>query len=726
MLYLTNINLNKNELQNAVIQNLAAAPSNAKSGQIYYDNSSSKLWYYNGTTWKPVGATYTLTDSTGSVVTGLSADGDVNATNVVSLTLDGYVPVSDGYVNTGDSLATAFFALDTAVKNAVAGGGEVNQNAYSNIKVGSTTLAANAKTDTIELAAGANITLTPAAASGNNPKKVTIGLSNVLLAQNTSSSKWEFTDADSGHSYIQLNSDGILLSSDEGPHIKIDDGLSGNITIQTSGDDNEGDIKLVTTNGKALYNGVEIATVNDIPASADKLTTARKIDGVAFDGTADITHYGTCSTAAATVAKTVSITGFNLVTGARALVRFTTTNTGAVASLTLNVNGTGAKSIKYRNGNLPSAGTLAANRTYEFVYDGTNYQLLGDLDTDTHYTSHLYVGAQSTNTNAAVTNPYLKLYDNTTARESHQIKGSGATSVASDASGNITISTDLSDYVHRSSLENTLQGYDDDHTGSSSLVLSSGVTISGDTGVTIKTTEGDANIVLAPDGDGSVYIGAIGDGNEVATQGWVDGQGYQNASQVQALIAGSEHLKYKVVAALPTTNIDTHTIYLVPKSGTAGTDEKDEYMYIDNKWELIGSNRVDLSNYLTKDGDGKDVKVSALGTSSSRTKLAANDTLSTAFGKLNKWYDSLSTAAWSGSYNDLSNKPTLLKSATGTLATTATTTDVTYTGTFLSATARDSSTGEVVMTEVTVGTNKTTFSTAAKPSHNLTLTVIYV
>lgn len=724
MLYLTNINLNKNELQNAVIQNLAAAPSNAKSGQIYYDNSSSKLWYYNGTTWKPVGATYTLTDSTGSVVTGLNADGEVNATNVVSLTLDGYVPVSDGYVNTGDSLATAFFALDTAVKNAVAGGGEVNQNAYSNIKVGSTTLAANAKTDTIELAAGANITLTPAAASGSNPKKVTIGLSNVLLAQNTSSSKWELTGEESSKSYIQLNDNGILLSSAEGPSIKIDDGLTGDITIQTSGDDDEGDIKLVTTNGKALYNGVEIATVNDIPASADKLTTARKIDGVAFDGTADITHYGTCSTAAATVAKTVSITGFNLVTGARALVRFTTTNTGAVASLTLNVNGTGAKSIKYRNGNLPSASTLSANRTYEFVYDGTNYQLVGDLES--HYTTHLYVGAQGTSTNAAVTNPYLKLYDNTTARDSHQIKGSGATSVASDSNGNITISTDLSGYVPKTSVENTIEGHDVDNAGNSSIVLSSNVTITSDGAIKLKTSEGDASIFLVPNGDGAVYIGDVGNDHEVATQDWVTNQGYQNESQVQALIAGSEHLKYKVVAALPTTNIDTHTIYLVPKSGTAGTDEKDEYMYIDNKWELIGSNRVDLSNYLTKDGDGKDVKVSSLGTSSSRTKLAANDTLSTAFGKLNKWYDSLSTAAWSGSYSDLSNKPTLLKSATGTLATTATTADVTYTGTFLSATARDSSTGEVVMTEVTVGTNKTTFSTAAKPSHNLTLTVIYV
>ena len=43
----------------------------------------------------------------------------------------------------------------------VADGAEVNQNAFSNIKVGSTTIAADAKTDTVELVAGSNVTLTP-------------------------------------------------------------------------------------------------------------------------------------------------------------------------------------------------------------------------------------------------------------------------------------------------------------------------------------------------------------------------------------------------------------------------------------------------------------------------------------------------------------------------------------------------------------------------------------
>lgn len=49
-------------------------------------------------------------------------------------------------------------------------GAEVNQNAFSNVKVGSTTVAADSKTDTLELVAGSNITLTPDATND----KVTI------------------------------------------------------------------------------------------------------------------------------------------------------------------------------------------------------------------------------------------------------------------------------------------------------------------------------------------------------------------------------------------------------------------------------------------------------------------------------------------------------------------------------------------------------------------------
>ena len=63
-LFVTSINLNKNELQNARIQNLSANPSNGVAGQIYFNNVSNELRTYDGIQW--VGA--------GSIQYGLYAD----------------------------------------------------------------------------------------------------------------------------------------------------------------------------------------------------------------------------------------------------------------------------------------------------------------------------------------------------------------------------------------------------------------------------------------------------------------------------------------------------------------------------------------------------------------------------------------------------------------------------------------------------------------------------
>ena len=92
----------------------------------------------------------------------------MTTTNVTGLTLTGYQPVTDGYVTADMTMQQAIAALDTAVKNAVAGGGEVNQNAWSNITVkkqsttsaavvgapADVTLRADAKTDTFSIASG--------------------------------------------------------------------------------------------------------------------------------------------------------------------------------------------------------------------------------------------------------------------------------------------------------------------------------------------------------------------------------------------------------------------------------------------------------------------------------------------------------------------------------------------------------------------------------------------
>jgi len=55
--FVTNINLNQNELQNAVIQNLANAPGSPREGQVYYDSSvgDKSIYFWDGTQWVDVG-----------------------------------------------------------------------------------------------------------------------------------------------------------------------------------------------------------------------------------------------------------------------------------------------------------------------------------------------------------------------------------------------------------------------------------------------------------------------------------------------------------------------------------------------------------------------------------------------------------------------------------------------------------------------------------------------
>ena len=98
--------------------------------------------------------------------------------------------------STADTNKANIEALNKRVDGIVATGGEANQDAYSNIKVGSTTLAATSQTDTVEFAGSSMITVDGSSAKG---KKVIITHSTPTGAAANTAGFYKFATDSTGH-----------------------------------------------------------------------------------------------------------------------------------------------------------------------------------------------------------------------------------------------------------------------------------------------------------------------------------------------------------------------------------------------------------------------------------------------------------------------------------------------------------------------------------------------
>ena len=308
MIYLSNVNLSNNQLQNAVIHPLGTPPANPVEGQLYYNSTAGvkMLYVYNGAAWVPVGDITAITSTESRLIVTNGTSGDV------SLSLDIATVVANGGTGlvTADLLYDYIVSLD-AVTSVTAGTGIsvtgttsdpiINntdpgsaQNIFKNIAVsGQSTVVAGSNNDTLILVGGGGTTITTNATTdtitiSSADTNTTYDLTNTTVS---GGSQINLVPSSGGTDSIQIlgTTNEIEVSHASGSitvGLPNDVVISGNLTV--IGTTTTNNVETVSTSNGVIFEG-NAADGNELTLIAGTLTADRTITLPDATGTVALT-----------------------------------------------------------------------------------------------------------------------------------------------------------------------------------------------------------------------------------------------------------------------------------------------------------------------------------------------------------------------------------------------------------------------------------------------------
>lgn len=365
---LTNYNFNQNQIINAVIghePNLSIL--NPSKGQVAFDSTANKLYYYDGSTWHVMDGSNALSylANGNGIVTLINNAGTTSTINNNRLT-NSTITVGNTTISLGGTATNITGATYNNVS--ITGSGVVGERSI-NVANASLIVGSSGKTGTVTLTS-----------NSSDPRTLTLNKSITLDGSGISSATF----------YKNLTVGSSTLASGKNITIKTEDGATGDIVATFP------NVEIMTLVGVETAQALSNKTYEGLTISPSTGTLS-----ITDGKTLTVTDSTSLSTNAITFANTKSITSYVSTTfGA------SSTYTG---DITIRSNNSGARTLTLENSNLTLAGTgtkLTVNNTPTIAGAGA-ITLTGNLTVDSGSTASIAgTGKVTLNSSATFVAPF--------------------------------------------------------------------------------------------------------------------------------------------------------------------------------------------------------------------------------------------------------------------------------------------------------------------------------